>query len=298
MNISIRKPNKQEYEYAAKELWHICFEEDGSAFVDYYFEHRTSAENVLAAFLPDGEMIGMMHILPYTVSFYGVLKKGSMVAGVATHPNHRKKGICRALFEEAGVLMRENGYVFSMLQPFDARFYEQFGYKVFSLRERFEAEAADTGEESDSNIKLYELNAEKMLSIYERYAQKYNGMMARTLEDCELFLKELETYNGKAVMTNDAYALYAKDSKTAVITEIAGENMCALINVLLRENDRIKLDLPLDAKCEIKGKYSKKRIEFNMLRIEDKERFFEGLPCRDEEKINGDIYMNYSMESY
>lgn len=50
------------------------------------------------------------------------------IGAVATEPTHRRKGMIRALFETAFQSMRENGEIFSMLDPFKIDYYRKFGY--------------------------------------------------------------------------------------------------------------------------------------------------------------------------
>lgn len=68
-----------------------------------------------------------------TIELLPALIRGSemIVAGigaVATEPTHRRKKMIRSLFETAFQSMKDNGEMFSMLDPFKIDYYRKFGY--------------------------------------------------------------------------------------------------------------------------------------------------------------------------
>lgn len=78
----------------------------------------------------DGEdFCGCIGVLPAKVRFDGHAVGMSGVGGVATLPQHRRKGAIRACMNAALADMRERGDVFSVLYPFSRAYYRQFGYE-------------------------------------------------------------------------------------------------------------------------------------------------------------------------
>ena len=60
------------------------------------------------------------------------------VWGVATFPEHRRRGLVKKIFQKAFPGMREKGAVLSVLDPFLVEFYEKFGYALAETRIRHE----------------------------------------------------------------------------------------------------------------------------------------------------------------
>jgi predicted acetyltransferase len=62
----------------------------------------------------------------------------SAVWGVATLPQHRRKGLVRQLFVDSFKSMREKGMSLSILAPFYKYYYERFGYQLAESRIKHE----------------------------------------------------------------------------------------------------------------------------------------------------------------
>ena len=74
------------------------------------------------------ELFATIGVLPYAGRFDGreVLMAG--IGGVATLPQHRRKGAIRACMTAALAEMRRRGAMFSTLYPFSRAYYRKFGY--------------------------------------------------------------------------------------------------------------------------------------------------------------------------
>lgn len=77
----------------------------------------------------DSTFCGCLAIHPCTVRFDGHLVGMSGVGGVATLPQHRRRGAIRACMNACLADMRANGDIFSVLYPFSRAYYRQFGYE-------------------------------------------------------------------------------------------------------------------------------------------------------------------------
>lgn len=78
----------------------------------------------------DGDdFCGCIGVLPAKVRFDGHIVGMSGIGGVATLPQHRRKGAIRVCMNAALKDMRERGDVFSVLYPFSRAYYRQFGYE-------------------------------------------------------------------------------------------------------------------------------------------------------------------------
>ena len=203
MSFTVRPITPEEYA-AAQAVWDACFPEDAAGYSDYYFACRTKPAYVLAAFLEDGRMAGALHALPYPLCFGTQVKRCAMIAGVATLPEQRHKGIAAALIRTAHARLAQEGVCAALLKP-DVDFYAQFGYRPFAWHEQFRVEA---GELAVPEPALHTPSAEEMLACYDALAAEYNGMMVRTVRDMELMRKETAVLGGEAFAAGGAYALW------------------------------------------------------------------------------------------
>jgi len=107
--MHIVRPIKQEEYAAAKAVWDRCFPEDAGDYSAFYFTCRTRPEYILAAFSPEGKMIGTLHALPYPLRFGETVKRCALVTGVATLPEYRMRGVAAAMLRRSETWLREKG---------------------------------------------------------------------------------------------------------------------------------------------------------------------------------------------
>ena len=107
--------------HALRELWKLVFG-DGDDFLDLFFGAAFATERCLCA-LEEDMPAGALYWLPCENYAY--------IYAVATHPDHRGKGICRALMEAAHAEIRDQGYTGAILYPQEEglrAMYRKMGY--------------------------------------------------------------------------------------------------------------------------------------------------------------------------
>lgn len=120
-----------------RQLWKDVFS-DSDAFLDRFFTLAYGEERCLCA-LEAGTVTGMLYWLPCGNYAY--------VYAVATHPEHRGKGICRGLMLEAHRRMAGQGFRGVLLYPQEEglrAMYRKLGYtqETFLSQRRFRAGGA------------------------------------------------------------------------------------------------------------------------------------------------------------
>lgn len=187
--MEIRLMDKKSFELS-KTLWQICFPEDGSEFVDWYYSERTKPEYALGAFENSSDMpIAMLHMLPRPMRFNGEERRVCFVAGVATHPAFRRRGICTRLFDSAFDIMRERGYEASVLQPFDPGFYERLGFKTYAFLNKVTV----SGEWPICAVRPAERikpDPERLEEQYSGFTKGFEGCSVRGAEYFKGFIEE------------------------------------------------------------------------------------------------------------
>lgn len=107
--------------------WGYCFG-DSDSFLNWYFDNVYSPENTLVA-EEGGQILSSLQLLPYEAGFWGGAR-ADYVAGVATLPAARGRGLVSALLRLALSEMKERGSIISILIPFNFGFYKNYGWEI------------------------------------------------------------------------------------------------------------------------------------------------------------------------
>ncbi|MFQ5834241.1 MAG: enhanced intracellular survival protein Eis [Candidatus Thorarchaeota archaeon] len=99
--------------------------------------HRPDQQDWSYVARQDGRVVANVSFFSHSWNLIrGSNMKFAAVWGVATEPQHRRKGLIRKLMGEAFPRMREEGLSLSILDPFFRPFYEKFGYALAEKRMR------------------------------------------------------------------------------------------------------------------------------------------------------------------
>ncbi len=280
---------------AARRIYTICFPNDEEAFVNYYFQKRTRPNWILGAF--EGEsLIGTVHMLPQTARFFGTEKSVCLIAGVATLPGERGKGVAGSMLNAAFTIMRERGFCLTLLKPATealAKYYEKFGYAVFARRDVYDLTLSDFSGVAD--IETHMPSAAELLQLYIAYAAGFNGMRTRTKQDMKLLLEELTTYESGVFCGGGAYAICFFEEGEAHTLELAGEMPLPLLKALGKKYGRVHAAVCANAPL-ISGK-TFVRETFNLYKVLDENALFAGL-SPDARARFAEKEAFYSMEMY
>ena len=125
-----------------RSLWKVVFG-DTDAFLDNFFSIAYSPERC-SYYEQDGEAICALYWFDCTYDG----GKLAYIYAVATHPDHRSKGLASRLMEETHSRLKSQGYAGAVLKPAKGLFpfYQRLGYETCGYVSRFTAEAA--GEEA------------------------------------------------------------------------------------------------------------------------------------------------------
>lgn len=232
----------------ARALWDVCFPEDAPYYSEWYFRRKTNVEYVLAAF-EGGRMVSDLHAIPYDISIGGVKKRAAMVAGVATLPEFRHRGLAGAVIRQAHAELLASGVDCAILKP-DVDFYRQFGYIPFSYHDEYSLSADQVAVPPAA---LHEPDETELLRIYSSFAKRFEGMMARTKGDMSTALEEAKL-TGFAASSGAAYALAGETAEGLDISELAGDGIAPLVSALAKKYGRVSFRLPRGLDAGLPGK--------------------------------------------
>ena len=142
-----------------KPLYREVFPEDTEAFVDFYYRERPKR---ILAMEEDGEIIAMLHLNPFLLSFFGKEIKASYIYAVATKKEKRRQGIMGELLRYSFTLLKEEGEAFCFLIPVAESIYSPYGFRTVAK--------LALEEENLQNDILYALPTEELLERRKKEA--------------------------------------------------------------------------------------------------------------------------------
>jgi predicted acetyltransferase len=118
----------------------------------------------------------------------------SAVWGVATLPQHRRKGLIRKLMVESFKNMREKGISLSILAPFYKTYYEKFGYALAEHRVKHEFPRIllrlVKGDENITNREMSDISEAKTALKMEQSMSRFGSRNFHTKSTLERMIKE------------------------------------------------------------------------------------------------------------
>ena len=122
--LLLKTPEEQE---RTKDLYREIFPEDTEAFLDFYYKERPKR---ILAMEEDGQIIAMLHLNPFLLSFFGKEITASYIYAVATKKEKRRQGIMGELLRYAFQLLKEEGEAFCILIPVAESIYSPYGFRT------------------------------------------------------------------------------------------------------------------------------------------------------------------------
>ncbi|QYR22808.1 GNAT family N-acetyltransferase [Paenibacillus sp. sptzw28] len=142
---------------------------------------RFKPERVWGVF-EDGKLEAQLTLIPFQMYVQGRAIAMGGIAGVATWPEHRRRGHVELLLRHSLRRMRENGQSISCLHPFSFGFYRKFGWETYTDYKKYTVETTlfPPRVAVDGNVvRMGEYDIQLLSRIYENYASGYNGTLAR-----------------------------------------------------------------------------------------------------------------------
>ena len=140
MSRKILLLNTPEEQERTKDLYREIFPEDTEAFLDFYYKERPKR---ILAMEEDGQIIAMLHLNPFLLSFFGKEITASYIYAVATKKEKRRQGIMGELLRYAFQLLKEEGEVFCILIPVAESIYSPYGFRTVAKLSKEESEAEE-----------------------------------------------------------------------------------------------------------------------------------------------------------
>ncbi len=203
--------------------------------------------DLIGAFDEDNKtLLGKISAYPYQVNYDQNLVMLRGIGGVATLPQHRKKGIIRKCFLHQLERDYEKGFLFSYLYPFQRSFYRNFGYESNSFDRLWNIDfTALRSFDTKGRVELLmpEDSHEVLQEVYGKMYQRYNLRVQRKKDDFAYYYER-----GSFTNRRFAYVWYNQEgeAKSYMIfrkENIEGKNMMDCTHNFWSKNDFVFADL-------------------------------------------------------
>lgn len=202
INMQIRKLEQSEH-IKTKSLYKEVFSTDSEGFVDYYYTEKIK-DNQIYVMEEYEEIIGMLHLNPYTLKVNGLDKETNYIVAVATKEEYRKQGIMRKLLTKALNDMYEEHQTFTFLMPAAESIYLPYDFRTVYEQNHAYYDTEHEGKGFDiQELKAKECE-ELAFSMNQFLAAYYQVYANRSKEYFERLKKEYESDGAKLM-------LYRKD---------------------------------------------------------------------------------------
>lgn len=195
------------------------------------------------------ELASKLHILSLKVKLGHLEWNMGGIAGVATYPEHRRKGHVNALMKKALSEMNENGDVVSFLHPFNINFYRRYGWEIISDYKRVQIEKKDLKPIGKLNGKIKRFtedsHTEEIEQVYDKFAKRHSAMLSRDKDwwNKNIYGPQTAAVYYNAVHEAEGYILYeVKDEimKVEEYVSISPEARTGLWNFICQHDSMVE----------------------------------------------------------
>lgn len=236
--LLLKTPEEQE---RTKALYREIFPEDTEEFLDFYYKERPKR---ILAMEEDGQIIAMLHLNPFLLSFFGKEITASYIYAVATKKEKRRQGIMGELLRYAFQLLKEEGEVFCILIPVAESIYSPYGFRTVAKLSKEESEAEECKKEKAPKNSaepkceaakygnLPDFN-EKALQDYALYAVPTKALLERRKKEALLDSEEEDALPENPVLMMKilnkplflSYTGYPDESEEELLRRLSGERI-------------------------------------------------------------------------
>lgn len=176
------------------ELWQTCFHDDES-FVRLFFDHVYTPSH-LRSCEREGELLAMLQALPYLFTAWGKEFECSYIAGVATAPQERNKGLMRHLLGSTLQELGSKNIPLCLLIPAEPWLYDYYarsGFATVCYTTETWIEPHDTMPRGYRECKI---PADKQHKLYDRLCRRRDASVLHMRPDYYIILADFRLSGG------------------------------------------------------------------------------------------------------
>lgn len=234
--LLLKTPEEQD---RTKPLYREIFPEDKEEFLDFYYRERPKR---ILAMEEDGEIIAMLHLNPFLISFFGKEIKASYIYAVATQKEKRRQGIMGELLHYSFQLLKEEGETFCVLIPVSESIYSPYGFRTVaklaveeseeeSKREKSSKNSAEQGCEDDKSCSMRD-SKKRAFKDYVLYAVPTEELLERRKKEAAFSSEEDALPDNPVLMMKilnpelfRLYSGYSEESEEKLLKRLSAERI-------------------------------------------------------------------------
>ena len=179
-----------------KDIFRICFPNEDTRYLDYFFKNVYEPENCYVN-ISGGKIVSTLIRNPHALMFNGRGLQASMIMGVATLPEYRRSGYMQQLMDVV-LDACEHSELLTLIQSESPVIYEPFGFRTIYKRCDVRLERKDVKRITNFGC-AYEPTPIDLLKVYSAFIRRFNGFYARDLQYFVDYKKEIVAEGGKIV---------------------------------------------------------------------------------------------------
>lgn len=176
------------------ELWQTCFH-DKESFVRLFFDHVYNPA-YLHSYEREGRLLAMLQALPYTFTAWGAEFDSSYIAGVATTPQERNKGLMRSLLDRTLQELGEKGIAMSMLIPAEPWLFDYYARSGFATVCHTIETSTEPPASMPNGYRECKIPADKQHKLYDKLCRKREASVLHMRPDYYIILADLRLSGG------------------------------------------------------------------------------------------------------
>lgn len=166
-------------------IWRYCFG-DSEAFTGWFFSERFLPE-YCAVWEDDGRLVCAAHSLPVHLRVRGTILPAAVIAGVATLPEYRGRGIMRAMLTEQLLYLRNAGLPIVIYRPVDFAIYRSLQHYPVADKTFLTLPSSAPRPRRVPGVGVWIIDAagslDALYSVYMRVSARYSACIARSYAD-------------------------------------------------------------------------------------------------------------------
>jgi len=242
-------------------LWQACFG-DSDSFLEYFFEKRFCPEYTVCT-IENEELVNAMYSFPVNMYIRDSIIPAAMLAGFSTDERYRGNGYMSRAFKLLINKLAKSGIAVAPHTPVKHESYFPLG-NYTATESKFIIGIAEKPKIIPTGVNFGRVSEMgKLYSAYAGFAERYSGIIARSLFDFKLKIYDLISDGGEFIIAEKngeakGYAMYfnSVDGLTAIeVVSDCDDTLQSLVKALafIADNKQIKIKIPADSAVELNG---------------------------------------------
>lgn len=178
-NYSEPRKLLREEHIKTKEMWKNIFADESESFLNYYYSEKIK-DNEIYVIESGNEIVSMIHLNPFDMRVGNEQYRLHYIVGVATNPEHRKRGLMAKLLKYVMDLMAERGEPFTYLMPAAKEIYEPFGFEFICTKAMEEIIGVERKNNSPEVVRATEKDCQELARFANDYLMRYDVVTVRS----------------------------------------------------------------------------------------------------------------------